>query len=201
MNLQNRRPVRLGAALIACAMCVQALAALDGVSSGSYGLDKTHGYITFTYSHLGFSNPHVGFNDFDVTLDLDSANPESSKLEVTIDASSIDSRIEEFNGHLNGEEFFDTANHPTITFVATDIKSTGEDSFDINGDLSIKGTTKPVTLKATINKAADHPIQKRAVIGVEAETKVNRADWGLTKAIPYVSDEVTIYISVELPQN
>lgn len=201
MKLRNRGSLRFATAALACAMCTQSLAGLEDVASGSYGLDKTHGYITFTYSHLGFSNPHIGFNDFDVALDFDGANPEDSKLEVTIDATSVDSRVDEFNGHLNGEDFFDTAIHPKITFVATDINNTGDDTFDIDGELSIKGTTKPVTLKATINKAAQHPLQKRAVIGVEAEAKVNRADWGMSSAIPYVSDEVTIFISVELPKN
>ena len=187
--------------MIALGLSLQAVAGLDELPSGSYGLDKTHGYITFSYSHLGFSNPHIGFNEFDVALELDSANPENSKLAVSINASSIDSRVEEFNGHLNGDKFFDTANHPEISFAATDISKTGDDTYDVIGDLTIKGTTKPVTLKATINKAENHPMRKVPTIGILAEAKVNRADWGLSRAIPMVGDEVTIYISVELPKS
>jgi len=178
-----------------------AFAGLGDVPSGQYGLDKSHGYITFSYSHLGFSNPHIGFKSFEVDLNLDNENPENSTVNVTIDATSIDSRLDDFNGHLNGSNFFDTANHPTITFASTAIELTGEDTMNVTGDLTIKGTTKPVVLAATINKAADHPMRKTPWIGVSAETKVSRSDWGLSRAVPNVGDEVTIYISVELPNS
>tara|TARA_R110002049_G_scaffold138781_7_gene299202 strand:+ start:2738 stop:3337 length:600 start_codon:yes stop_codon:yes gene_type:complete len=179
---------------------VTALADLSDVPSGKYTLDKTHGYITFSYSHLGFSNPHVGFNSFDVNVDLDSKNPEKSKVNVTIDASSIDSRVEVFNGHLNGENFFDTANYDTITFNSTKITAQDADTFTVNGDLTIKGITKPVTLVAELNKAANHPMRKVPTIGFSGEAKVKRSEWGLDRAVPAVGDEVTIYIEVELPQ-
>ncbi len=169
------------------------------VPSGEYGLDKTHGYITITYSHLGFSNPHVGFDSFEVSLDADADDPENSNIEVLIDAASINSRVEVFNDHLNGENFFDTANHPEITFASTGITSSGENTFDITGDLTIKGITKPVTLNATINKAADHPMRGVPTIGVTAIAQVSRSEWGLAYAVPAVSDEVSIFIDVELP--
>ena len=169
------------------------------VPSGEYGLDKTHGYITFSYSHLGFSNPHVGFESFEVSLNADAENPENSNIEVLIDASSISSRVEVFDEHLNGENFFDTGNHPEITFVSTGVASTGENTFDIAGDLTIKGITKPVTLNATINKAADHPILNVPTIGVTAITQVQRSEWELAYGVPMVSDEVSIFIDVELP--
>jgi polyisoprenoid-binding protein YceI len=75
------------------AVPVSATADLSEVPTGTYVLDRSHGYITFTYSHLGFSNPRVGFNSFDTVLELDSSNPENSAIEVTIDAASIDSRV------------------------------------------------------------------------------------------------------------
>ena len=97
---------------------VLAAAAKVDVPSGAYGLDKTHGYITFGYSHLGFSNPEVGFNEFDVELMLDAADLQNSTLKVTIDVSSIDSRVAEFDKHLKNADYFDVANHPGITFVS-----------------------------------------------------------------------------------
>jgi len=173
---------------------------LDGMPSGTYALDKTHGYITFSYNHLGFSTPQVGFRSFDVTLELDSANIEDSEVVVTIDAMSLDSRVEEFNGHLNGENFFDTTNFPEISFVSTGIESTGDNTFDLTGDLTLKGTTLPVTLHATLQKADLHPMRKVPTIGVTAHTEVSRTAFGMARGVPAISDEVEIFISVELPQ-
>lgn len=175
-----------------------ALADLSGVPSGEYTLDSSHGYITFTYSHLGFSNPRVGFNRFDTTLELDSDNPEKSTVNVTIDASSIDSRVAEFNDHLNGSDFFNTAEHPIITFQSTVVEATGENTFDVTGDLTILGTTKPVTLATTINKAANHPMRNVPTVGVSASTMLLRSEWGLGAYVPAVSDEVELSIEVEL---
>lgn len=171
---------------------------LSEVPSGKYTLDSSHGYITFTYSHLGFSNPRVGFNRFDTELKLDSSNPENSVVEVTIDASSIDSRVAEFNDHLNGGDFFNTVEYPTITFKSTKVEATGENTFDVTGDLTILGTTKPVTLAATINKAANHPMRNVPTVGLSASAKLMRSEWGLGAYVPAVSDEVELSIEVEL---
>ena len=171
---------------------------LSDVPSGKYTLDSSHGYITFTYSHLGFSNPRVGFNRFDTELELDSSNPENSVVEVTIDASSIDSRVAEFNDHLIGSDFFNTTEYPTITFKSTKVEATGENTFDVTGDLTILGTTKPVTLATTINKAANHPMRNVPTIGVSASTRLLRSEWGLGAYVPAVSDEVELSIEVEL---
>lgn len=180
------------------ALPVGALADLSEVPSGVYTLDSSHGYITFTYSHLGFSNPRVGFNSFDTKLDLDSNNPENSTVEVTIDASSIDSRVEEFNGHLNGSDFFNTTEYPTITFRSTNVEATSENTFDVTGDLTILGTTRPVTLTTTINKAANHPMRNVPTVGVSASARLMRSDWGLGAYVPAVSDEVELSIEMEL---
>jgi len=171
---------------------------LSDVPSGKYTLDSSHGYITFTYSHLGFSNPRIGFNSFDTELALDSSNPENSVVEVTIDASSIDSRVAEFNEHLNGSDFFNTAEYPTITFRSTRVETTGENTFDVTGDLTILGTTRPVTLTTTINKAANHPMRNVPTVGVSASTRLLRSEWGLGAYVPAVSDEVELSIEVEL---
>jgi polyisoprenoid-binding protein YceI len=190
--------VRTISAVALLALPFAAPADLADVPSGTYTLDSSHGYITFTYSHLGFSNPRVGFNRFDTKLQLDSGKPENSTVEVTIDASSIDSRVAEFNEHLNGSDFFNTTEYPTITFRSTKVESTGENTFDVTGDLTILGTTKPVTLATTINKAADHPMLNVPTVGVSASTKLMRSEWGLGAYVPAVSDEVELSIEVEL---
>ena len=192
------RSIRAFFAVTLLALPFSASADLSSVPSGLYTLDSSHGYITFTYSHLGFSNPRVGFNSFDAKLELDSDAPENSTIGVTIDASSIDSRVAEFNEHLNSSDFFNTAEHPTITFESTKVETTGDNTFDVTGNLTILGTTKPVTLAATINKAANHPMKDVPTVGVSASARINRSEWGLGAYVPAVSDEVVLSIEVEL---
>jgi polyisoprenoid-binding protein YceI len=175
------------------------VAAAINAPSGNYGLDKTHAYITLTYSHLGFSNPHLGFNDFDVKLQLNANEPHKSTFEVVIEAASVDSRVAEFDEHLVGERFFDVANHPKILFASRTITMTSDATATIVGDLTIKGITKPVTLEATLNKAAMHPMLKRPTLGVSAVGALRRSDWDLGYAVPMVTDEVQLYLSVEMP--
>ncbi len=184
-------------ALCGLAVCSAETIAWD-VPSGEYRLEKTHAYITFSYSHLGFSNPHVGFERFDATLMADAQAPENSRIEVSIEAASISSRVAEFDEHLNDEEFFDTEKHPEITFTSTQVKSTGEDTFDVTGDLTIKGVTKPVVLATRINKADTNPIFKAPAIGISATALISRSDWGLGQHVPMVGDAVSLRIEAEL---
>ena len=181
------------------ALALNAQADLSDVPSGEYGLDDYHGYISFTYSHMGFSTPHVGFRTFDANLTLDSENPENSSIEVVIDTTSIDSRVEEFDGHLRGSNFFDTDNYPQATFTSTSIEQNEDGTFAVTGDLTIKGVTKSVTLDATLNNAAMHPMRNVPTVGFSAETQVMRSEFNMGRAVPAVSDEVTIYITVEMP--
>ena len=195
-----RKSIRAALAASFLALAANAQADLSTVPSGEYGLDDHHAYISFTYSHIGFSTPHVGFRKFDANLTLDSAKPENSTTEVVIDTTSVDSRVEEFNGHLRGSNFFDTDNYPQATFKSTRIAANEDGTFDVTGDLTIKGITKSVTLDATLNKAAMHPMRNIPTVGFSAETQILRSDFGMDRAVPAVGDEVTIYITVEMPQ-
>lgn len=195
-----RHFVRTAVAAAIIIFALTARADLSDVPSGEYSLDDHHGYIIYTYSHLGFSNPRISFDDFDVSLDLDSTSPENSTVNVIIDATSVNSHVEDFNGHLNGENFFDTKKYPTITFTSTAIASTGNNTFDVTGDLTIRGISKSVVLATTINKAANHPMSGLPTIGVSASATVSRSAFGMDRAAPAISDEVTIQIDVELPQ-
>lgn len=188
---------RITTALLALSLFATANAEYS-VPGGKYVLENTHGYITFSYSHLGFSTPHIGFDSFDVSLDTDPKNIESSQVSVTIDAASINSRVDEFDKHLNGSDFFDTANHGEISFTSTSVKTNDDGTLSVTGDLTIKDVTKPITLATTINKAANHPMRKVPTIGVSASGTLSRGEWGLGKYAPAVGDEVTLYITVEL---
>lgn len=174
-----------------------AYAADEAAVSGTYQTDPGHRYITFSYSHVGYSRPMLRWRDWDATLEWDADNPSASSLSVVIDATSIDSGIDEFDGHLNGDRFFDTANHPKITFVSTKLVKTGDNTGVMTGDLTIKGVTKPVDLNVTLNRTARDGFFKAYKIGFTATGAVKRTDYGMDYAVPVVSDEVEINIQAE----
>lgn len=197
--------MRLLTNVLAAAFClglsIGANADVSDMPGGKYELEKTHGYITFTYDHLGFSRPQVGFDNFDAEFDFDADDITNSMISVSIDASSINSRVAEFDEHLNGEKFFDTANHPMISFASSGIKVLEDNKLTIDGELTIRGITKTVTLHATINKAGNHPMRKVPTFGISATAKVSRSDFGMTTAVPVVGDEISIYIETEMIQS
>jgi polyisoprenoid-binding protein YceI len=102
-----------------------------------------------------------------------------------------------FNQHLQGEDFFDTAKYPAITFKSTKVKFEGDKPVAVEGNLTIKGVTKPVTLTVTSFHSMPHPMLKKDAIGANATAKVKRSEFNMGKNVPYVSDEVTLTIAVE----
>lgn len=115
-----------------------------------------------------------------------------------IDATSINSRVDEFDEHLNSDDFFDTTKFPEITFKSTSIKATGNDNYDVTGDLTIKGITRPLTLAMTVNKAANHPMRGTPMIGISGEATLDRSDFDLGLYAPNVGDDVNIQVTAEM---
>jgi len=171
---------------------------LSGVPSGLYKVDPTHAYVTFSYSHLGMSNPVLSFDDFTVDLDLNNEDPTKSTVMVTIDANSIVAGSDKWKDHITGDKFFDTANHPEITFNSTSVEAARDGNYKVMGDLTIKGESKPVALDVTINAAMNHPMSGNPVIGLQAESQVLRSEFGMTAALPHVSDEIALSVTAEL---
>ena len=164
---------------------------------GVYKSEATHAYITFQYLHQGYARPTLRWNNFDATVNLDPSNSTASTLNVTIDASSIDSGVEKFDEHLVSADFFDVANHPTITFDSTSLIQASTGRGTVVGDLTMKGVTKPVELFVTLNKVGENFRSKKPMIGISAKTKIKRSEWDLGKYTPLVGDDVDINIEVE----
>lgn len=196
MQTKNFARPLMGALALA-AFAAPSLAAPADAPSGQYETDPQHRYITFNYVHLGYSNPFLRWKDWDATLDWNADDPTKSKVSATIDAASIDSGVEEFDGHLKGENFFNVAEHPEITFVSTGLEKTGETTGVMTGDLTIKGNTKPVTLDVTFNKAAKDDRANAYKIGFSARGTVKRSDFGVGAYAPAVSDDVNLIIEAE----
>jgi polyisoprenoid-binding protein YceI len=162
----------------------------------TYNVEPTHTYPRFEYSHFGYSNQQQRFDKTSGKIVLDRA-AKTGSVDVTIDATSVNTGYALFNGHIQAEDFFNTAKYPTITFKSTGVKFEGDKPVAIDGNLTIKGVTKPVTLTVTSFHSMAHPMLKKDAIGANAVTKVKRSEFNMGKNVPYVSDEVSLTIAVE----
>ena len=175
----------------------QSTAPAPVLPSGTYKMDKNHGYLVFSYLHMGFSHPMLRFTNFDTEIQYDSANIDNSSAKVNIAVNSIDAGIATFNAELASEKFLDAAKFPEITFTSTSYKSTGTDTAVLTGDLTIKGVTKPVSLDVRLNRAAEHPMSKNPMLGFSATGKFNRSEFGMGMFTPMVSDELGLQFEGE----
>jgi len=164
---------------------------------GAYQIDKSHGYITFSYAHLGYSKPMLRWREWDSTLAWNSSDPSKSTVSVTIDASKIDSGVDVFDDHLRDKKFFDVENYPTITFNSTRVTMRDSHVGTMIGDLTIKGKTLPATVHLKFNKTAVNKRKGAQVIGLTGHSIIKRSDWGIDTAVPMVSDEIEIIIQAE----
>jgi polyisoprenoid-binding protein YceI len=169
----------------------------SNITPGSYELDDTHAYLSFSYSHLGLSNPQIQFADFEASLELNGDDMSLSQVRITIDAASVDSTVPELDDDLKGPDFFDVANHPEITFQSTAYEETSDSSGRLTGDLSVRGVTLPVTLDVSINSASMNPLNRKEMIGFSATGSINRSDYGLTAYAPLVGDELSLAVQIE----
>lgn len=182
---------KLLALLLAAGVSISATAAPE-----TYVIDGAHTYPRFEYSHFGYSNQISRFDKTSGTIVLDRA-AHTGSVDVVIDTTSVDSGFPVFNGHLQGEDFFDTKKYPTITFKSSKLHFNGDKLGSVDGNLTIKGITRPVTLEVTSFQCMLHPMLKKDACGANAVTKIKRTDFNNGKYAPYVGDEVTLTIAVE----
>ncbi len=184
-----------------CALAAAALLLVQpAFAAEKYVFDKDHTEIEFLWNHLGFSTTSGNFKDFDGALMFDEENPSASSVQVAIETSSLDSNIPDLDEHLKGSDFFEVEQYPEATFESTEVRATGDNQYEVDGELTLHGNTEPVTLDVTINKVAVHPMSEAKTIGFDASTTVSRSAFGLDMYAPAVSDEVQIRISSEMPR-
>jgi len=192
-----RRIVRMAAILAA------AVPALATAASSTWTVDPAHAEAGFAVKHLVISTVRGDFNKLGGTVVLDEGDVTKSTVEVTIDAASIDTRIEKRDTHLKSADFFDVAKYPNITFKSAKVEKSGEGKLKVTGNLTIKATTKPVVLEVTGPTGEIKGPDGKGRRGFSATTKINRQEFGLTwsktvEAGPVVGDEIAIQIDGEL---
>jgi polyisoprenoid-binding protein YceI len=175
------------------------LAVSAAAQAGTWQIDPNHTAAQFSVRHLGVSTVRGAFMKVSGSANYDPADPTKTSLEATIDANSVDTRVEMRDNDLRSPNFFDVQKYPTITFHSKQTKVVGPGKLQITGDLTIHGVTKEVVLDVDGPTA---PIKdpKGQRVGASATTKVNRRDFGVNGAPAMAGDEVTITIDAELTQ-
>lgn len=168
-------------------------------ASGEYRIDPSHAQVRMTWNHLGLSNPGATFEDVQGVVRINQANPAASSVSVTIPVRGLDSGVPALDTEFQSDKFFDAARHPAITFVSNQVRTVGLGRrFQVAGDLTVRGVTRPVVLDAVLNGAGTHPMTGTQTAGFSATTRIKRSDFGLNVALPMVSDDVDVEITLEV---
>lgn len=202
MRYSVMKPGRVFAlGLIAVALAVAVPAQAD-----TYVLDREHTEVRFSWDHLGLSRQSGRIRDVIGRVTFDPGRPEQSSVNVTMKVASIVTGSERLDRHLmQTSDFFDAARHPDIKFTSTSVMLTSARTANVSGDLTINGITKPAVLSVVWNFTGEHPLSDlnptyRGVkaSGFSARTQILRSQWGITRTIPLVSDEIRITIEAEM---
>jgi polyisoprenoid-binding protein YceI len=178
------------ASALSLALATAALAAPT-----TYSPEPNHTFVRFAYNHMGFSTQESRFNSTTGTVTYDPA-AKTASIDIVINTKSVDTGSDLFNEHIQGPDYLDTAEYPTATFKSTSVKFNGDTPMSIEGNLTVKGVTKPVTLKVTSFKHGLNMMKKDS-IGADATGTIKRSDFNMSKAVPMVGDEVTLEIAIE----
>ncbi|NBV07147.1 MAG: polyisoprenoid-binding protein [Proteobacteria bacterium] len=162
-----------------------------------YQIESNHAYVLWFANHFGFSNQSGKFSDVSGEINFDEKKPENSSVDVTIKIDSLVTGLPKFDKHLKSADFFDAEKFPTTKFVSKKIKVTGKNKAKIEGELTLHGVTKPVTLNAKFNKSDVSVVTQKPTIGFSATATIKRSEFGINYAVPAVSDNVELVIEVE----
>ncbi|MFN3868874.1 MAG: YceI family protein [Hyphomicrobiaceae bacterium] len=194
----------LGAALVASLTVSSAVAAW--AAGETYGFDKEHTEVRFSWDHLGMSRQSGRFHAIEGSVVFDAEAPEQSTIDVTIPLTSMSTGIPALDDVLlRKPDYLDATANPLITFKSTSVSATTARTANVSGELTFNGVTRPVTLSVVWNFAGEHPLSKVNptyagvyAAGFSARTQILRSDFGITRSIPLISDEIRITIETEL---
>ena len=168
------------------------------IPSGTYGIDPMHTQLGFAVTHLGISVIRGTFDRFTGSLAIGDSLADTS-LVIEAEMASMNSGNEMRDGHMHGPDFFDVANHPQMLFQSISIAESGE-GYAVVGHLTIRGVTQEVTLDTTYNGSAVFPVDQSTHYGFSAGTTISRSAFGVSYAVPMVSDEVNLHLEAQFVQ-
>lgn len=162
----------------------------------TYVVEPGHTFVTFEAKHFGTSTNRGRFDKKEGTVTIDAA-AKTGKADITIETGSINTGTEKFDGHLKSADFFDAAKHPTAKFVGDKFVFDGSKVVEVSGNLTLRGETQPVTLKATNYNCYQSPMIKKEVCGGDFETTFKRSAFGIKYGLPFIPDDVRLVIQIE----
>jgi polyisoprenoid-binding protein YceI len=178
-----------------------AMVATAAAQAGTWQIDPNHTAAQFSVRHLGVSTVRGAFTKVSGSAKYDAGDPSKASLDATIDANSVDTRVEMRDNDLRSANFLEVAKYPTITFHSKSAKAAGPGKLQLVGDLTIHGVTKEVVLDVDgPTPAIKDPMGSGQRMGASATTKINRQDFGVSGRAGMVGDEITITIDVEMTQ-
>ncbi|KCZ91117.1 YceI family protein [Hyphomonas jannaschiana] len=172
-------------------------AEITALPAGDWKLDPAHAALVFRINHLGYSDLIGRFESFDVSLTGDASDPASARADAVIDMTSLDIANDSFAQELMGPKFFDTARYPQAVFRTLSVTPGENGGAEVNGELTLHGQTRPVTLDVRFNGTAFDAIRGAQVAGFSASTVIDRTDFGVSAFSGLVTDEVRIEIQAE----
>ncbi|MEW9898793.1 YceI family protein [Chitinivorax sp. PXF-14] len=182
-------------ALIAGALSAL-IAAPAFAAQETYLPDPSHTYANFSVNHMGLSTVHGRFNKSDGKILLD-RDAKTGSIDIAIDTKSIDTGWAKRDEHMRGGDFFSAEKFPTMNYKSTKLTFNGDKLVKVDGELTLLGVTKPLSLDVTSFTCTSHPMTKTPVCAADATATLNRSDFGMKAYVPAISDQVVINIGIE----
>ncbi len=166
-------------------------------AADTFTVDPVHSSLIFRVKHFNVGHIYGRFNQYSGSFAFDERNPADCKLDIEVRIDSIDTANADRDKHLKGPDFFNAKEFPAMTFKATRMKAADEKTYDVTGDLTIHGVTKPVTVKLERLGTAKDPRSGKPRTGWETTFSINRSDFGMKYGVPAIGDEVRITVAIE----
>ena len=182
--------IRLLIATLAATLAAPVLAA------DTYSIDPGHTHPSFEISHFGWSTQRGRFDKVSGKLTLDRA-AKTGSVDVTIDVASVSTGVAKLDEHLKSEDFFNVAKYPTMAFKSKKLNFTGDKPTSVDGEITLLGVTKPLTLTISAFQCAPNQFIKKEACGADATGTIKRTEFGMTKYAPNLGDDVKLVINVE----
>ena len=173
---------------------------LSAFAADSYTIDPAHTYPHFSISHLGFSTMQGRFDRSNGSITLDRA-AKTGSVDISIEAASISTGFAKRDDHLRSPDFFNTAEFPAISYKSTRLNFKGDALISVEGNLSMAGVSKPVTLNIDALKCGTNPMNKKEECGAAASAQIKRSDFGIKYGLPAIGDEVKLTFEIEAIKN